>query len=98
MISQSVNIAFNVVGDGVSTQQFLDLTKALEAEYGYTPFQNSPAGDIVVLQTPTTTISGVTYTSTAFVVKNVVVITWSGVIPAYSPAINAGGANIILGY
>lgn len=94
MISQSCAINFNVVGDGVSTQQFVDLTKAIEASYGNSPFQNTPAGDIVVLTAPTIVVSGVTYTSTAFVVKNVVVVTWNAAIPLGL----GNSATIILGY
>lgn len=94
MISQEASLSFNVIGDGASTQQFVDLTKAIEAPYNTSPFQNTPAGDIVVLTSPTIVVSGVNYTSTAFVVKNVVVITWSAPIPAML----GGSATIILGY
>lgn len=94
MISQEAAVPFNVFGDGVSTQQLLDLTKVIEAPYNTSSFQNSPAGDIIVITTPTLTVSGTNYTSTAVVVKNVVVIEWNAPIPA-----NLGGsATIILGY
>jgi hypothetical protein len=94
MVTQQCTIPFNVIGDGVSTQQFVDLTKALESPYGFSPFQNSPAGDIVVLVTPTMTVSGVNYTSTAYVIKSVVVITWSAPVPLGL----GGAADIVLGY
>lgn len=94
MVYQTANVTFNVIGDGVSVLQYLDLTKDIEAAFGQSSFQHSPANGIVVLDNPSLTIAGITYTSSTTVIGNVVVITWSAAIPLNS----SGASSINLGY
>jgi len=105
-VYQSVNIGFDVVGDGVSTDQTINVSKVFDGILGNTPFTLYPAGQIVVLKQPV-----MNYTSglpsspvnhvingTAEVFGTIVIITWDSPPPITDSSVAFGGASMTLGY
>lgn len=74
----------SLYGDGVSTQSIVDLNS----------FGHPTTTGYVLDHTPSVTIGSDTYTSTAFIVGNILVLTWSAPIPAGIQ----GGAQLLIGY
>lgn len=103
-IYQTAGLSFGVYGDGVSTVQYLDFTKVLNAPFASGgPFTYSPTNGFVVLVQPVCTVllpnqQSTTITGVAEVVGNLLIITWASAPPAYTPGTSGNSASVTLGY
>jgi hypothetical protein len=81
-VQQYFTASLSVFGDGVSTQQIVNLDT-----YGHVT-----ASGYNLCQLPTITVGTTTYTGTGYIVGNILVITWSAPFP---PGPQGGGTMTI---